>query len=106
MTNAAGQIWPHLQTDDGPPRQQQRAQTLATLFPRPQIAQLSTAPAPIRGRRSASSTYRPRTPFHSMRGPRTYWRRCTPQRVTQRNKTRHPTSTISDLKEGVTENGN
>jgi hypothetical protein len=34
--NAAGQIWPPLRTDDGPPRQQQPAQTLATLFPKPQ----------------------------------------------------------------------
>jgi hypothetical protein len=33
--SAAAQIYPHLQRDD-PPKQQQRAQTLATLFPRPQ----------------------------------------------------------------------
>ena len=39
MPNAAGQIWPHLKTDE-PPRQQQRAQSLAgamwpTLGPQP-----------------------------------------------------------------------
>lgn len=35
MTNAAGRIWPHLQTGDEPPKQQQRASSplAAALYP-------------------------------------------------------------------------